>query len=244
MKITHKTEYATVPNSLLALPSLSMKAKGIYAYIQSKPIGWSFSKERIAKETAEGVDALRSGMDELVSAGYLRINKLASGRTELELLDRAEPQWEKAIVGKSHSGKNPQWENPTDNKTIITNVIINKKEKTQQMDILSEEIYCAYMERMPKDKKKYAKKAQACLYISSLLKSYDSISLLSCIASYKKNVDDKWWKAPQYFFANTKSPNAKEYMFFLDYMPTKEEQERKAKPLEPLTMEKVVENFF
>ncbi len=100
----------------------------------------------------------------------------------------------------------------------------NNKEnnKWQQLDIMSEEIYQAYMLDQPQDKKKYAKKAQSMLYISSLLKTYDSPYLLSCIATYKKNVEKKWWKAPQYFFSNTKNANAKEYMFFLDYAPTSE----------------------
>lgn len=52
--------FTTVPNSVLNDPRLSWKSKGLWAYIQSKPDGWDFSSERIAKDSADGVESVRS----------------------------------------------------------------------------------------------------------------------------------------------------------------------------------------
>lgn len=65
-KITIKTRYGTAPNCLLVDPGISMKAKGLYVYIQSKPDDWDFSGDRIAKnETSDGRASIYAGLDEL-----------------------------------------------------------------------------------------------------------------------------------------------------------------------------------
>ena len=71
-KLFIKKRYGVVPNEILNNPELSLKAKGLFAYLQSKPDGWKFSVERIAKQTKEGADAVRSAIRELEEKGYLR----------------------------------------------------------------------------------------------------------------------------------------------------------------------------
>lgn len=222
-KIDIRERYGTVPISILNSPLLSFKAKGLFAYIQAKPDGWDFSSKRIQNETKESIDSVQASLKELEANGLLIREKQPNNRTRYILTNVIQ---EKAIQ-ENPVRENPVQENPVYNNTIVKenyNIIEkHKKEKTIspiQTDILTEEIFHAYMENMPSDKKKYAKKGQTLLYLSSLLKTYDNAFLLSCVSLYKKNVESKWWKAPQYFFANTKNTNAKEYMFFLDYAPT------------------------
>lgn len=76
MKIQIERSFSVIPNGLLFDSKLSMKAKGIWAYIHAKPDGWDFSAERIAKECTEGKDSIRSGLSELEKYWYLeRIQK-------------------------------------------------------------------------------------------------------------------------------------------------------------------------
>ena len=63
--------YGRVPSDLLNSDQLTLKAKGLYAYIENKPKGWRFSSERIAKEIKDGIKAIQSGLNELEQAGYL-----------------------------------------------------------------------------------------------------------------------------------------------------------------------------
>ena len=63
--------YGRVPSDLLNSDQLTLKAKGLYAYIENKPKGWRFSSERIAKEIKDGIKAIQNGLNELEQAGYL-----------------------------------------------------------------------------------------------------------------------------------------------------------------------------
>ncbi len=70
-KVTIKSNFGVVPNDLLNNKDLTFKAKGVYAYIQSKPASWDFSAERISLQTKEGITAIRMALIELEKAGYL-----------------------------------------------------------------------------------------------------------------------------------------------------------------------------
>ena len=71
-KLVIKNRFATVPNELVNSKDISLKAKGLFAYIQSKPDGWDFSAERIAQQSKEGLPAIMSALKELENFGYLK----------------------------------------------------------------------------------------------------------------------------------------------------------------------------
>lgn len=67
-----RAPFTQVPNALLADPDLSLKAKGLYALMYSKPDGWQFYESALVRESRDGKDAVGSALDELVKAGWLR----------------------------------------------------------------------------------------------------------------------------------------------------------------------------
>jgi len=70
-KLYIKNRYGQVPVELLNRPDISLRAKGLFAFLQSKPDGWAFSVGRIAMQTKEGKAAVRTALQELEKAGYL-----------------------------------------------------------------------------------------------------------------------------------------------------------------------------
>lgn len=56
----------------LALPSLSYKAKGILAYLLSRPDNWIINIADVVNHSPDGDYAVRSGIKELIRAGYVR----------------------------------------------------------------------------------------------------------------------------------------------------------------------------
>jgi hypothetical protein len=50
---------------------LSWKARGILAYLLSKPDNWQIKLEHLEKQAPDGKTSLRSGIDELKKHGYL-----------------------------------------------------------------------------------------------------------------------------------------------------------------------------
>lgn len=68
----YDTGFTQVSNEILITPRISLKAKGIYAYLFSKPDGWTFYLNTIKKELKEGYKAFHSGITELIDAGYIK----------------------------------------------------------------------------------------------------------------------------------------------------------------------------
>lgn len=109
----HKPEldYTQTPNSALRDSTISWKAKGLYAYLWSKPDDWDFSSNRMADETSDWVDATRSWLTELEKAGYLTRVRLPSGKMEYYL--HIEPKRENPTEAKK-----PKRENPSQGKSL------------------------------------------------------------------------------------------------------------------------------
>ena len=68
---------------------LSLKAKGIWAYMKSKPANWDFSAKRIAMDNKDETKSVQRGMRELESCGYLSKRKLANGRVQYRLAEES-----------------------------------------------------------------------------------------------------------------------------------------------------------
>lgn len=70
-KLHIKNKYGVTPNELLNNSEISLRAKGLFTFLQSKPDSWKFSTERISKQTKEGINSVRKALQELEEKGYL-----------------------------------------------------------------------------------------------------------------------------------------------------------------------------
>lgn len=75
-----KIPFTQVANEVLNDPNLSAKAKGLYAYLYSKPSGWDFAIDRIAREFTDGRRSINHGLQELEQNGYLLRERQGTGR--------------------------------------------------------------------------------------------------------------------------------------------------------------------
>ena len=78
-RVRHSGGWAAVPNSLIEDPALSWKAKGLWAYLHSRPDGWEVYEADLIKRAVEGRDAVRSGLAELEAHGYLERRQARDG---------------------------------------------------------------------------------------------------------------------------------------------------------------------
>lgn len=135
-----KVPFGIVPNELLNNKSVSMKSKGLFAFMQSKPEGWNFSVEKLSFLCKESKLSISKGLQELESAGFLTREKhqTANGFTVDYLLFfepiNENPIYQKPIIGKPTIGKpiigNPMVRKPTNNsnKDISKKELIKKEE--------------------------------------------------------------------------------------------------------------------
>ncbi|QRE76993.1 hypothetical protein [Methylobacterium aquaticum] len=66
------SRFTTVPNALLRDAELSLKAKGLYCLMYSKPDDWTFYESALVKESKDQKDAVRAGLQELLDRGWLK----------------------------------------------------------------------------------------------------------------------------------------------------------------------------
>lgn len=126
-----------VANEVLYNKNLSFKAKGLYAYLFSKPDTWDFSGDRIIMETVDGRKAIFSALKELESGGYLFRNRLPSGKMEYNLKYSANNPLPKTgnrvEEPTAQNGQVPK--RPSDEMGSISNIeekVINKDNNTSK----------------------------------------------------------------------------------------------------------------
>ena len=138
------------PNSILCDKSLSLKAKGLWAYIQSKPEGWDFSAERISNQNRDGRDGIRAALRELEDSGLLQRtrHKDKEGKWDWDYSLLSKPWTEKPSMENPPTGK-PSTEKPSNKKTRnskkeIVKKIEGTKTKKTQLEVEIEEFVSSY----------------------------------------------------------------------------------------------------
>jgi hypothetical protein len=115
MKLKIKNRYGITPNHILNSNQLTLSAKGLYGYIQSKPDGWEFSAEKIASQNRESPKVINKYLKELETAGLLQRNKKSGGKgiwiIEYVLTDTFSP----LSSNENTSNENTSNENGTNN---------------------------------------------------------------------------------------------------------------------------------
>lgn len=121
---------------------LSWKAKGILAYLMSKPSDWEVRIGDLEKHATDGESALRSGLEELERCGYLVRKREHDPDTghfqwvhivhELPTEERSNPDARKLQPsGDSPSVENPQMDNPQMDNRDTTKNDSTKNESTK-----------------------------------------------------------------------------------------------------------------
>lgn len=77
--------FTQIKNEVLENKKLSLKAKGMFCYLYSKPEDWDFSTERIVKVSSDGSRSTIGAIKELEEAGYLTRKRLKTGKVEYHL---------------------------------------------------------------------------------------------------------------------------------------------------------------
>ncbi len=118
-----------VANEILYNKNISFKAKGLYAYLFSKPDTWDFSSNRMVLETKDGRKSVMAMLRELEQAGYLQRTKLPSGKMEYTLKHSLSAERELRVQEpKSQNGTVPK------GLSAESSPISNKEEKVISID--------------------------------------------------------------------------------------------------------------
>ena len=78
--------FTQIPNSLLNDINLSLKSKGLYSFMFSKPSGWNFTIRSMSKQLKEGTDSIGNSLKELKKYGWVTYTKKTNGSGVYKLL--------------------------------------------------------------------------------------------------------------------------------------------------------------
>ncbi len=101
--------FTIIPNATLTDERLSLKARGLLAYMLSMADGWAFYTSEMVKHFPDGISAVRAGLNELEQAGYLtrKQERLPTGAMgDLNWYIRDTPDNENRIPVEQPEGEN------------------------------------------------------------------------------------------------------------------------------------------
>ena len=179
----------------------------------AKWMGWSKDKfykvKKILVENALIEGVMRKSADGKVEGAYVKVNFLIGNTTTL----LKNGSLEKPESGKSDTNA---WSilniNAWSNKK--KQAVYDNKQYTIQEAV--DYIYQSYSNKVPKEKAKYNKSAQAKGYIEQLLKEYSMADLVDSAKQYFRVTDRTYIMASQYFYSNTMK--WKQYRVFVDHI--------------------------
>lgn len=126
--------FTQVANSVLNNPEMTVRAKGLFAYLYSKPDGWDFSYIRIAKDHKESKNTILKTLSELEKFGYLVREKMPDGRVEYNLhYDPNSKDRSQASKPNTKVGRDQSWERPKLGTISNKDSISNKEENTNTL---------------------------------------------------------------------------------------------------------------
>lgn len=127
--------FGMVPNVLLNNENISLKAKGLFAFMQSKPEGWNFSVELMSFQLKEAKSAISSAIIELENNGFVTRKKQQTAKgfiTNYKLF------FEKPTTDFP-TLENPMLENPTLENPMVGKSANNSKKDISKKDISKKE---------------------------------------------------------------------------------------------------------
>lgn len=124
-----ESNFAQVPKHCLKDKNVSLKAKGLYAYLFSLPEDWKVYKSEIVTNVSDGKDSLNSAFKELEKFGYLESELIREGGLfkgyKLTLLEYSKFNTDKVKpMRKTRNGKNGN-DKPANTNTLLNDNIFS-----------------------------------------------------------------------------------------------------------------------
>lgn len=105
--------FAQIHNDALADGRLSFKARGVLAFLLSRPPGWKTSADRLAQSGVDGERAIKSALKELEATGYLQRTRTHDGAGKWVHNQVITDQPDATIGAKQPDGENGPHNEPT-----------------------------------------------------------------------------------------------------------------------------------
>ena len=146
-KIRCEKNFTTIHNSIFKDKTISLKAKGLLAFMMSVPPDWDYSLAGLAACNKDGLVSVRSALQELEDNFYVKLTKVRNEKGQI--VDMQYDVSDEAVFGNRIEEKpfleNPKADNPktekplSENRTQLNTKELNTKELNTKIDIVPEQ---------------------------------------------------------------------------------------------------------
>lgn len=214
------SNYQVIPRELIFDNTLSDRARFVYCYMASKPNGWDFYMNPMAKEIGYSVETLRKYINELVENGWLvkgeQKNEGLFGAVTYTLNDSKTQNEEESSDGTKNSDteKIRHGENPTQYNIDTLHSRDDRKDKEErdkslskkatnaEVDDFIERMYALYPPKCPIKNRSLGKSSKDKDRIRHLLKRYSKEEIEFVIRNEISQKFNKSWMSNFSTFLN------------------------------------------
>ena len=146
-KIRCEKNFTTIHNSIFKDKTISLKAKGLLAFMMSVPPDWDYSLAGLAACNKDGLVSVRSALQELEDNFYVKLTKVRNEKGQI--VDMQYDVSDEPVFGNHIEEKpfleNPKADNPktekplSENHTQLNTKELNTKELNTKIDIVPEQ---------------------------------------------------------------------------------------------------------
>jgi len=133
-----KLNFTQIANSFLRDKRISFKAKGLFSYMFSHDESWNFTLNSISKQQEEGIESIRTAMNELKAYGYIVYKKHSNG-TGIYYLDD-EPHLKEETINNIEDKEQNEMRNNRHNKKQTPRYLEKKEDTNIKRDLSLKEL--------------------------------------------------------------------------------------------------------
>ena len=171
LRVVKNGNYSVVSNEPFNDPGLSWKAKGLLAYLLTKPDNWQVNVEQLRKASSNGRDSIYTALKELIAARYIvrvqkRKEKGRTGGYDYIISETKIPLMELPFTENPETEKPHINNNCTEVITDSTNDLGAKKPKNEGIEKMKREFLNQVIRFVKQNPNKYPKKfyVEFCTY--------------------------------------------------------------------------------
>ena len=146
-KLRCEKDFMAIHNNIFKDKTISLKAKGLLAFMMSVPPDWDYSLTGLAACNKDGLVSVRSALQELEDNFYVKLTKVRNEKGQIVDMQydvSDEPVFGNRIEEKpfleNPKADNPKMEKPlSENRTQLNTKELNTKELNTEIDIVPEQ---------------------------------------------------------------------------------------------------------
>ena len=146
-KLRCEKDFMAIHNNIFKDKTISLKAKGLLAFMMSVPPDWDYSLAGLAACNKDGLVSVRSALQELEDNSYVKLTKVRNEKGQIVDMQydvSDEPVFGNRIEEKpfleNPKADNPKTEKPlSENHTQLNTKELNTKELNTKIDIVPEQ---------------------------------------------------------------------------------------------------------